>query len=193
MGKNWLLLVYYAVGAGTVAAINLSTPNPLPFVIVSFLVVYFGLRILERLTHVPTNAGLSGQSPDHYLCLETDYVYEKRFSVWFVDGKWEAGRAFEMSGKIVTKPDSQIDGLTFGQRFTVEIYPLAVWFPEARIGWVRDGKCSIGLPIELADQLLADIRNEKRQLLSIGFKVDTNKEGKPCFPAYLFEFERPLD
>lgn len=98
-----------------------------------------------------------------------------------------------MSGNIVRKPDSQIDGLTFGERFTVEIYPLAGWFREARIGWVRDGTCSIGLPVELAAQLLADLRNEKRQLLSIGFKVDTAKQGKPCFPAYLFECERPLD
>jgi len=193
MSKTWVQLFWYAVGVGTVAVINSSTPNPVPFLIVSFLVVYFGLRILERLAQVPTNSGLSGRSPDHYLSLETDYVDEKRFSVWFVDGSWEAGRAFEMSGKIVEKPDKPIDGLTFGERYTVEIYPLAGWFREARIGWVRDGKCSIGLPVELAAQLLAELRNEKRQSLTIGFKVDITKQGKPCFPAYLFEFERPLD
>lgn len=92
------------IGAAFVTAITWSTPNPVPFFLIGFLIVYFGGRIEERLARVPSTSGLYCGVPDHFLHIETNSFFENEFKVWFVDGEWEAGRSFAMVGKIVNPP-----------------------------------------------------------------------------------------
>ncbi|MDP3907569.1 hypothetical protein [Novosphingobium sp.] len=179
--------------AAVVYLINSSTPNPLPFILLAYLIVFFGNRIMGRLTRVPTTSGFEHGSPDEYLIIETDYVSELAFKVWFVDGDWEAGRSFEISGKVLRMPETPLEGLQIGERATVQIYPLSGWFEGSRIGWIRArGTCSVGLPIPLLMQLLEDVRRSEKQVISIGFKATTSERGKPSFPIYLLEMEPPL-
>ena len=193
MRSNWKLLGWYIAGAGVTGVIAWSTPNPLPFLILSYLIVYFGFRIVDRLAYFPSNSGLQGDSPEEFLTVEIDYFHENAFKVWFVDGDWEAGRSFEMSGTVLGKPETPIDGLQIAERATVRIYTLSGWFDKARIGSVSvRGNCSIGLPVQLAAQVLDDLRIDCHQVVTIGFKAVTTANGKPSFPIYLFEVERPL-
>ena len=193
MRSNWALLGWMIGAAAVVYMINSSTPNPLPFILLAYLIVFFGNRTMDRLTRVPTTSGFEHESPDEYLIIETDYVSEMAFKVWFVDGDWEAGRSFEIGGKVIRKPDTDIEGLQIAERATVRIYPLSGWFERSRIGWVgARGTCGVGLPIPLMKQLLDDVRKSKNQVISIGFKAKTNERGKPSFPIYLFEMEPPL-
>ena len=165
----------------------------MPFLIVIYLVVYCGNKILDRLARVPSNIGLHCESPDHYISIETSHVSEKAFTVWFVDGKWAAGRTFVLSGLVTASPDEPIEGLEIGKRTEIQIYTLPDWFREVRIGQVNArGKCFVGLPWQLAQQVLNEVRENVRQDVRLGFKVDKGQDGEVSFPIYLFELEAPI-
>ncbi len=86
----------------------------MPFLIVIYLVVYYGNKVLDRLARVPSNIGLHCEIPDHYISIETSHVSENAFTVWFVDGKWDAGRTFVLSGLVTASPDEPIEGPEIG-------------------------------------------------------------------------------
>lgn len=188
MRSNWALLGWTLGPAAVVAVIMQSTPNPLPFLIIAVLVVYFGNSIVDRLAQVPSINGLQSECPAHYLHIETVNFSENEFKVWFVDGNWEAGRSFVMSGTPAFPLDPPIDGMRIAERLAVRIYTLPGWFETSRIGTVSEtGSCYIGLPVPLAMQVLDDLRKNSRQTLTIGFKEEAGRNGKPSFPIYLFE------
>lgn len=98
-----------------------------------------------------------------------------------------------MAGSVISSLEPSIEGLQLSKRVEVHIHTLPGWFDEARIGYVREkGSCYIGLPIQLAQQVLDDLRRDSFQIATLGFKVEKAEAAKPCFPIYLFEMEQKL-
>lgn len=194
MRLNWALAGWLLAGVAAVAAMNWSTPNPAPFLIIGFLIVYSANRIIDRLALVPATNGLRCVVPDQYLIVESDSFHEEAFKVWFVDGVWEAGRSFLMQGAVLRGPDNPLEGLQIRERISIRIYTMSGWFDKARIGWVRStSECVIGLPTQLSAQVLEDLRNDCHQIFTIGFTVEADSNGKSTFPIYSFEMEQPSD
>lgn len=77
MRSEWKGLAGYAAGAALTAWISMSTPNPVPFVILGYLIAVFGVAIIDRLALIPAKKGLQPAWSEDFIALQVDHIQEK--------------------------------------------------------------------------------------------------------------------
>ena len=166
-----------------------------------WVVVFFGFRILERLPKSGTDPSFKFECPDRSISLRVDAITEQEFEIGFVDS-WDVGRAFMIGGKVLPADDPErLKNIqtVFGtrERVVVHIYPTVEWFKTSAIGHLRtyDGPAAeayIGLPYQLAYQVLSELRRDPDQIVSFNFQREETANGKEIWRIYNLGIEKPL-
>lgn len=167
-------------------------------------VFWFGGKILHRLPkmsdHLPWRTEqdeLAGEICDYFALFRIDALTELNFEVSFAD-EWSTGRPFMLYGPERMDERELPAEMKREGRFGVHIHPTAHWFKRSRIGYVRvyeggSWEVHIGLPYQIARQILDDVRRDPNQLVMIGFSKVTDKDGTISYPVYSIELSEPFD
>lgn len=159
-------------------------------------VIFMCLRILEQLPKSRQAENFRFELPDEWVAVEIDNVMESDFKIAFIDG-WDAGRGFSIYGKVLHRDETVIDGLHLPERIGIMVGPMTDWFKESRIGGVRiyeSGGCEVfmGLPTDLAQALLNELRRDSMQIVRLGIKKVRGKDGRESFGLFSFELSKPF-
>jgi hypothetical protein len=168
------------------------------FVAIAVLIAIYGGMILDRLPKPRRLKDFTFELPDDYVTFRIETILEDEFKVAFIDD-WETGRGFAIYGSVIPKDGREAsDTPAFGNRTGVKIGGTSDWFQTSRIGGIhtyeRGGcECFVALPFQIARHALEEVRRDPDQLVTLGFKRVTNKDGKLVFPIFSFELTKPLD
>lgn len=163
--------------------------------------VFFGLKILKRLPKSKNDSTYKYECPDVYATLRVDAVSEGEFEISFVD-RWNVGRSILVEGTLLLPDDKERlaavqAAFGFRNRIGVRIFPVADWFQDSTFGHVRSFSAMstepcVGLPYQLAYQVLNELRRDPDQLISIGVKSARDKRGNQSWTICDFEMDKPL-
>lgn len=164
--------------------------------VITMIAAYGGL-ILDRLQKPKSHKNFTFEVCDYYVAIRIETIIEDDFQVAFIDD-WEAGRSFSLYGAVMPSEGERAGAPEFGARAGVKVGPTANWFEQSRLGGIRfyakgGGTCYVALPYQIARHVLEDVRRNPNQIVQIGFKKTTGKNGTPAFPIYSFELCEPLD
>lgn len=171
--------------------------DPFWLIGLGLLIVYYGNNILRRLPNSTPGTNLEFVSSDFMIAFEVDTLVEDDFQIEFVDG-WQIGRTFSIFGNIVRNDEDQkSEKLKTPNRFSLKFYSIAGWFENSRIGrasLLQSGSwnANIGLPIDVCNALLAEIRNKKFQCFLVGLKRESEKSGKTFVGVYSFSMSESI-
>lgn len=190
-----IFMIALAVGGGTI--LHYVAPELVPFALVAIVVYVVGQTILERLPNKPRQH-FTFELPDDYVTFRIETILEDEFKVTFIDD-WETGRAFSLYGSVIPgEGEPSSDAPAFGKRTGVKIGGMPDWFQTSRIGGIRTFErggceCFVALPYQIARDALNEVRRDPNQLVTLGYKRMTHKDGKVTFPIFSFELTKPLD
>lgn len=172
--------------------------NSWQFVALAALIAVYGGMVLDRLPKPRRHRDYTFELPDDYVTFRIETILEDEFKIAFIDD-WDVGRTFALYGSVIPADDQKTSAPPeFGKRTGVKIGAMPEWFQSSRIGGIRTYdrggcECFIGLPYQLARHALEEVRRDPEQLVTLGYKRVTGKDGKTAFPIYSFELTKPLD
>jgi hypothetical protein len=161
-------------------------------------ILIFGSLILDRLPKPKKQNHFNFEICDEHVYFRVDTVLEDDFKIGFVN-EWDVGRSFELYGSVLPiEGKDKANALPFGDRTGVKIGPVSDWFESSRLGQIKvyeRGGCQsfVALPYQIARHVLDDVRRNPDHVVTLGFKRETDKNGKSAFPIFSFELSKPLD